>query len=612
MRSAFIPVEALGDSGNILSHSFIEESASELRKFNEAVSESQDLLRQRLDLNTEVLRHLGAQLRADMSKLLKEELEVLSAKLSEQWHAEVSCHAQTYQGHSRGDAHSLEKLIERMETFDKGRNEAQATQRGDVLCASLASEILDFEDSTNTTASYRSIRKSKPASPRNIPSVHACCDEETDSETTGGVTFAANGLMVFSSVLVLLNSIFIGIKVQVTLDKAKQGSHEPLWVFWVDAFLAAAFVFEFFLRLAVLRSQALAKKERAWTLFEFVLIVTNVLEYVMSTYDMILLRALRVLRVARVLRALRGTNHVHELRLILASMLSSLKTLAWASAFLAFILYTVAVFIAMDLTVHIQAAPHVDSLLMELYGDIPTCMLSLFMAITGGNDWEALMRPLQTMSYHFYLLFYVVFVFTTLFGIMNVLTGIFCDAASRVQGVDRELVISDQMEETNKVAKELRALFDMCAQEGSLDLKGLESQLQNPQVVDFLTFLDVNISDVPGLFKVLDVDGTGRVGADEFVVRMMRLRGTARSIDMAMMLHENRKLCAQLSALAQFTEQNFEMLDASMRGEHFRKGVPLEQFLMKEEANEQNVEKRTFVREEILRNEREKTRTHRR
>ena len=230
------------------------------------------------------------------------------------------------------------------------------------------------------------------------------------------------------------------------------------------------------------------------------------------------------------------------------------------------------------------------------------------MGITGGNDWGGpdASSPNDELPFLPPLLrrFRV---FTTLFGIMNVLTGIFCDAASRVQGVDRELVISDQMEETDKVAKELRALFDMCAQEGSLDLKGLESQLQNPQVVDFLKFLDVNISDVPGLFKVLDVDGTGRVGTDEFVVGMMRLRGTARSIDMAMMLHENRKLCAQLSALAQFTEQNFEILDAVVQGERTRKVTPLEEILMKEEAREQEEERRNFMREETLRSEREKT-----
>merc|ERR1719284_572254 len=384
----------------------------------------------------------------------------------------------------------MEKFMQRLDGLrETSRNDVQLELFEEIASSAGSGGAQERQVSQGTSPTASTIEASKVVSP--------------DREVKIGVLLSETSLSVVTSVMIFLNSIFIGMKVQVTIDNAKQGLSAPDWVLWVDVSFLVSFILEFLFRLAVLRLKAFAKDERVWTLFELVLIIMNVVEYSGYTFDPSVLRLLRFGRVARFTRALHDVKHVHELRLISASLLSSCRTLLWACAFLTYVLYIVAAFIAMDVTEHIRVSPHVDGHLLDLYGGIPTCMLTLYMSITGGHDWEFLMVPLQTMNEYFYVCFFVVFVFMFLFGVMNLLTGLSCNAASHVQGVDRELVIREKMDETKAVERELRALFQVCSRDGSLDAATLESQLSDPVVVNFLKFLEVDISDVGGLFQLL-------------------------------------------------------------------------------------------------------------
>merc|ERR1712115_27985 len=48
---------------------------------------------------------------------------------------------------------------------------------------------------------------------------------------------------------------------------------------------------------------------------------------------------------------------------------------------------------------------------------------------------------------------------------------------------------------------------------------------------------------------MLDFDGNGAISIDEFVGGCMRLRGQARSLDVAMLQHDGKKIRQQLKAL---------------------------------------------------------------
>merc|ERR1719367_850173 len=71
-----------------------------------------------------------------------------------------------------------------------------------------------------------------------------------------------------------------------------------------------------------------------------------------------------------------------------------------------------------------------------------------------------------------------------------------------------------------------------------------------PKIQGFLAALDLETSDARNLFKLLDIGGTSMIDTNEFVSGCLRLKGSARSIDMARLMHDVRWCMSQLSELS--------------------------------------------------------------
>eukprot|EP00971_Amphidinium_carterae_P036341 714574-Amphidinium_carterae.1 len=156
--------------------------------------------------------------------------------------------------------------------------------------------------------------------------------------------------------------------------------------------------------------------------FEFL----TALEFVNASF----LRSIRVLRAARTLRIVRTTRFVRELRLMLASILSSLYSFLWAFVLIAFMVYMFSICIMQIVAEQLRQnmgnddAYEIPSEVEEYYGSLIAAMRTLFEAISNGNDWGELLDPLNKVSAvsSFFFLFYVYFV---IFGVTNILTAIF-------------------------------------------------------------------------------------------------------------------------------------------------------------------------------------------
>jgi len=375
----------------------------------------------------------------------------------------------------------------------------------------------------------------------------------------------------FSTGLILTNTIFTGVKVHINLERAQDGHQESEWLTHVDSGLTLAFCVELVLRVALFQRDFFAAEWRAWNVFDVILTVSGALEWTLSFWDLNFLRSLRIFRAVRVVRVLRGLRLVHELRLMVASVIVSLGSLVWACVFLVFILYLFAIIISMDVAVHVLDNDSVDTALTERYGTLSSCMLSLFKCISGGADWGVLMEPLLEINAYFYTVFFVFYIFFTVFGVMNVLTAIFCDAATRVSQIDRDLVIQDQVAQSDSCANELKNLFnETCSPDHLLSKQDLETHLDCTEVQHYLKFLELDVHEARGLFQLLDVDENGKVSVDEFVIGMMRLKGVAKGVDVATLMYENKKLYVRVVALAKFTEERFQNLERVVRGEDRR------------------------------------------
>lgn len=391
--------------------------------------------------------------------------------------------------------------------------------------------------------------------------------QEVSSPSHWAINPAAH-IMVVSTVLVALNTIFIGIQVEVNISRAQFQQVEPVWIRWLDVCFTLAFILEMVARLAIFRCAFFRGDDRNWNLFELILVLSAVAEWTFSVFDYSFIRSLRVFRAIRVARVVRLVRIIRPLRLIVASIVCSLESLAWAFVFLAFVLYICAIFILKDVEGHMRSrgASNVDKDLMRFYGSLGDTMLSLFMAISGGYDWWELLRPLDTVAKNWYTLFFVFYVAVVVFGIMNILTAIFVESASHVSEIDRDLVIHEQFCRRNSSVNAMKRIFHAADTDKSNTITKieLEAHLQDPQVNAYLRFLEINIHEARGLFQLLDVDEKGQVTIEEFVMGMLRLQGSAKGVDAATLMYENKRIFARLTVFMNFVQDKFAMLDRTL------------------------------------------------
>merc|ERR1712008_129175 len=154
---------------------------------------------------------------------------------------------------------------------------------------------------------------------------------------------------------------------------------------------------------------------------------------------------------------MRTIGYVHQLRLMIASIVSSLPSLIWAFVLLLMLLYLYALIIMQGVEAYLRDEGH-DSRLVDLYGGIGPSILSLFMSISGGVDWGSILLPLRKVS-GAYILLFMVFVTFVVFGVLNILTAVFIEASSSIIEIDRDLVVQQNFAEENSTINHLRRLF---------------------------------------------------------------------------------------------------------------------------------------------------------
>merc|ERR1719498_1208064 len=81
---------------------------------------------------------------------------------------------------------------------------------------------------------------------------------------------------------------------------------------------------------------------------------------------------------------------------------------------------------------------------------------------------------------------------------------------------------------------------------GVMTWKTFESQLDKPNMQAYFRAIDVDPSEAKGLFRLLDLDGSGSIDAEEFLSGCLRLRGPAKALDLAILMHEVRKVHSKL------------------------------------------------------------------
>merc|ERR1711920_94512 len=92
------------------------------------------------------------------------------------------------------------------------------------------------------------------------------------------------------------------------------------------------------------------------------------------------------------------------------------------------------------------------------FGSVQKAMVSMFKALTGGEDWGVFYSAISPLGTA-YAMLYLFFIAFCNFAFMNILTGIFMENAMNLAKPDRDMIAFERRKEEMHQVKELTDLF---------------------------------------------------------------------------------------------------------------------------------------------------------
>jgi hypothetical protein len=152
----------------------------------------------------------------------------------------------------------------------------------------------------------------------------------------------------------------------------------------------------------------------------------------------------------------------------------------------------------------------------RLFGNVPRSMMSLFICITDGCV-ESIVRPMCEVAPGF-VLYWLLYIFVTMLGLMNLIIGIFCENACTTAAANEETITERLDEQKMRVLNNVKVAFIEMDADGSGEIDRDEyyhAITHNKKVQQSMARLGLDQED--GLFDKIDADKSGAVSFDEFI-----------------------------------------------------------------------------------------------
>jgi voltage-gated sodium channel len=239
--------------------------------------------------------------------------------------------------------------------------------------------------------------------------------------------------------------------------------------------------------------------------------------------DVQFLRLLRLLRLARMVRLLRG---LPELLTLVKAMGAAVQATSTVFGLLLLILYVFAIVFRMQL-----GGPEYE--MTEFFGSVPSAMICLFYSGTLGDNitfiFEEVRKKKASMAF-----VYLIYVFLTMFTVLNMLIGVLCEVVSAVDAKSKEDILIDYVRETL-----LKTLMEIDEEsDGMISRREFEALMENESARNALIELDVD-PEMFGAVSAYLFDPAEPGGPEkeltfaDFLQRVLKMRSTeqARVLD---------------------------------------------------------------------------------
>lgn len=360
------------------------------------------------------------------------------------------------------------------------------------------------------------------------------------------------GVLVF----ILLNAIFVGAATEDISSQIRTGVYRQHdWVYIIEVFFFLVFAIELGLRFYVFRGEFFSfhkasgkrNKRLLWNVLDSFLVLHAaahiatdwiIEEQRLHVRNSGILRFLRVLRVGRMFRIAKLLRFFKSMRVMATAIGNSIGLFAWAILALALVTYMFAVYYTEIVCTHLmdQIGGNFDQELDNLFGSLWNSWFSLLKAATGGADWGDIAEPLKNVGFTVAFFPFIAYLLFILIVVMNVFTGIFLESASEKAKQETEVMLLRSAYE----------IFSECDSDktGRISKSDFRASLKLPDVHSFFQAINLDIEQAEVLFELLDISNDGIISRDEFLRGCLRLRGTAKALDLLILSREVNQLAS--------------------------------------------------------------------
>merc|ERR1712232_640963 len=140
----------------------------------------------------------------------------------------------------------------------------------------------------------------------------------------------------------------------------------------------------------------------------------------------------------------------------------------------------------------------------EKFGSMAQGVLTLYGAVTGGEDWQRVYEVAELAGPLYGVLFFL-FTFVFMFAMFNVIIAAIVEKAVEAAAPDREALIMAKRKKTAADAKELKHMCELMDVDGSGDItwNEISDMLESMAFVTYMETLGLEVDDVRHFFELM-------------------------------------------------------------------------------------------------------------
>ncbi|CAE7873834.1 CYTH1 [Symbiodinium necroappetens] len=379
------------------------------------------------------------------------------------------------------------------------------------------------------------------------------------------LTSFKSGIELVTGVLVLLNSITLMVELEVegrvvgtTLGLENSESlTAALPVFRViDGIFVAFFTLELLLRIYLERSDFLHDYLNWW---DAVLVFAGLVDVILSLLqaeswlDNAVVRLTRGLKALRAFRMMRSFRLFRGLRVLVKACQCFLPSLFWSMVLLG-VLMSMGALMLGHLLQDFLSDPLQDledrQWIWTRYGTAQRAMYTLY-EITFSGSWPSNARPVVEKVSQTFVIFFVLYVTLIVFAVIRVISAVFLKDTLEAAQSDAEQLVVERMHKRAAYIEQLEGVFRAIDVTGTgmIGEERLSEILVNPRVKAYFQTIDLDLHEGTALFHLL-ANGEGEVTLDEFISGILRCKGPARAIDQVALHADLKHIEAKLDKIA--------------------------------------------------------------